>query len=180
MYFSIYDDWSHDRFNEKENLKSHGWVQESFAVSGIKFPRPNADGTIPIKVLSAHQREPDPITVRNHLFTQAVTPQMACPKWMYAFHSVKNASTVQERKSAVTAIQRASKNTFFPFPKVCGSMGSDFRAQPFCQVEPGRCRHNFDCNSIDARRVGTCNETGWCVCRFVVAFNLVLETSNMI
>lgn len=31
-------------------------------------------------------------------------------------------------------------------------------------MEPGRCRHNFDCNTEKTRRVGVCDKS-WCQCR---------------
>ena len=81
MYFSLYDDWSHDRFNSKENNKHHGWNRDARAISGIKFfARESAD-----EVTNGHQkhpRRPTQITPRNHFFQTIPSTSQVCPTWM--------------------------------------------------------------------------------------------------
>lgn len=100
MYFSIFDDWSQDRFNEKENNKpgSHGWKEDKHAVSAIKFfepldtfPEPVHENSIKKfkKARAIEKKRPPQLTDRNHWFKHLVTPEQVCPEWVQVcFHSL--------------------------------------------------------------------------------------------
>ena len=80
MYFSQFDDWSHDRFNEKENTKNHGWRAHPYAMSGIKF-----FGNASLQTAgqpSVVRNRPMDLTERNHFFQAVPTAEDICPQWM--------------------------------------------------------------------------------------------------
>lgn len=102
-YFSLFDDWSHDRFNTVENNKKHGWLESKNAVSGIKFyhtlHRPvkrladkmlhnnymEVDSNLFkqwLQQIEWSQMRPTQITPRNHFFPFLATPKQACPTWV--------------------------------------------------------------------------------------------------
>ena len=109
MYFSLYDDWSHDRFNDKENQKHHGWTENYKAISGIKFFARELADQVATGRPQKHQRRPAQITPRNHFFQTNPSTDQVCPTWMKVTQCAMNQNTQQNQHGLTFCIMYRSR-----------------------------------------------------------------------